>query len=208
MGTGGLDPDLDEARRLLREELQDARYAEPFDPLAWLFDRFADVRDWLAELGAGGSVLAVVAVVALLLLLAGVVALIARSGRASHRVRPADGGDVGLEPGVTAAEYLARARAALAEDRPGPALADAFRSVAVDAAERTLLDDVPSRTAQEITGALAGTFPDHGAALLGLGSDFDDVVYGGRAVGRERAASAIALAQTLHAARPRLAEAT
>lgn len=199
--VAGLDPDLDEARRLLVEELQETRYGEPFDPIGWLVAQVERFQLWLAGLGQGDAVVGAVAAVLLVLLLGAVLYLVSRSSRRSHAVG-ADAAVVGIDPGTSAEEYLARARRALEGGHASEAVADAVRSLAVNARVRTLLSDLPSLTVHEVTEQLARPFPDHREALRTVGVDFDAAVYGRTPLPIENAQRAIALTERLRDARP------
>ena len=88
------------------------------------------------------------------------------------------------------------------EPRPGPrssdgdaetAVLEAYRALARSAVERTLLDDLPGRTAHEVAVALAPVFPASAASLALAADTFDAVRYGRRSrhggvgPGRDRA---------------------
>ena len=202
-----LDPSVEQARAWLSEELSSAAYADD----RTLLDRF---WDWLNQQlsGVGGQTpaapgwaLPVVLVVLALVVAAILLVAVRRSPTAS---RPGAAGGVLDEPHLTAADYRSRAEAALARGDAAAATADAFRAVAASAAERTLLDDVPGRTAHEIGAALTGVFPDDAAAVRGAADLFDRVVYGSVGVDAPDARGVLDLDARLRATRPVLAAAS
>lgn len=200
----GLDPDRDEARRWLAEELAQAEYNRP-EPiftrvLNWVLDRLAQLVD-LVPGSSGLSQLLLVAVV-LLALAALAFALRGRLRQGSLRERSA--GAVLEDPHLTARDYRDRSdRAWRAGDWDG-ALLDSYRAVAASADERTLLDDVPGRTAHEVAVALATPFAEQARALRDAADRFDDVRYGEMHATREQAERVRALDSTLSRTRPRL----
>lgn len=209
MGGAPLAPDRDEARQLLEEELADPGYAvrESWVRRAadWVLDRLPDVDlpgqlpSWASWAALGLVLLAVVAVLAF--------AARDRWRSAALQRHGAVGGVFADDERLTAAAYRERARGALADGDPDAALLDAYRSIAAAAAERTLLDPAPGRTAHEVALALAAAFPPHAPALTEAADRFDAVRYGGRRATSDQAREVLALDERLAAARPLLAEA-
>lgn len=202
-----MDPGTDEARRLLEEELADPAYAVRE---SWL-RRAADwVLDRLPDPDLPGRLPGWASWAALALVLLAVVAVLSFAVRDRwRRTAPApDGAGRGVfadDERLTAAGYRERAEAALAGGNPAAALLDAFRAVAAGAAERTLLDAAPGRTAHEVAVALAPAFPQHAAALAQAADRFDAVRYGGRPVPDARAREVLDLEEHLRRTRPALA---
>lgn len=202
-----LDPSVEQARAWLSDELSSAAYADDRS----LLDRF---WDWLNQQlsGVGGQTPAApgwampVVLVVLALVVAAILLVAVRRSPAASRSGAAGG--VLDEPHLTAADYRSRAEAALARGDAAAATADAFRAVAASAAERTLLDDVPGRTAHEIGAALTGVFPDDAAAVRGAADLFDRVVYGRVGVDATDARGVLELDARLRATRPVLAAAS
>ncbi|WP_083707388.1 DUF4129 domain-containing protein [Intrasporangium flavum] len=198
-----LDPSVEEARAWLAGELASPAYA---DDRSWL-DRFTDWLDQqLSGVGghasAPGWALPVVLVVLALVVVTILLVAVRRSPTAS---RTGAAGGVLDEPHLTAADYRIRAEAALDRGDAATATADAFRAVAASAAERTLLDDVPGRTAHEIGAALAAVFPGEARAVRGSADLFDRVVYGRVPVDAADARDVLDLDARLRATRPVLA---
>ena len=128
-----------------------------------------------------------------------------RSVRAERRMTgpPADGVLDG--PSRTAAQHRSDAGRALAVGDADTALLEAYRAIARSAVERTLLDDLPGRTAHEVAVALGPLFPASTRALADAADAFDAVRYGRRAAGLDTARAVLDLDATLAAARPVLA---
>jgi hypothetical protein len=201
-----LDPTVEQARAWLAEELSSPAYADDRS----LLDRFGEwLNEQLAGIGgqapAPGWALPVVLVVLALVVAMVLLVAVRRSPTAS---RAGAGGGVLDEPHLTAADYRSRAEAALSRGDATSATADAFRAVAASAAERTLLDDVPARTAHEIGAALSEVFPGEAGEVRGAADLFDRVVYGRVPVDGADARGVLDLEARLRATRPVLAAAS
>lgn len=201
-----LDPDRDEARRLLEEELgrpgYDLQESWLRRAIGWILDRLpsldldASLPPWAAWAG-----------LAVLLVAAAAVAAFATRDRWRKQAlknRPQTGA-VLEGPGLTAPEHRARAREALAAGDPDRAVVEGYRALAVSAIERTLLDDRPGRTAHEVALSLAPIFPGEGSPLARAADLFDAVRYGDQHVDRSAATEVLELEQRLLSARPALA---
>lgn len=200
-----LDPTVDEARAWLARELSSAAYADDRSVVQRLLDWIDQQLSGIdGQAPAPGWALPVVLVVLALVVAAILLVAVRRSPAASRAVK---GGGVLDEPHLTAADYRARAEAALGRGDVAAATADAFRAVAASAAERTLLDDVPGRTAHEIGSTLAAVFPGEAGAVRGAADLFDRVVYGRVPVGAADARGVLDLDARLRATRPVLAAA-
>lgn len=202
--SAGLDPDADQARELLETELGRAEYNRPESVVAaivgWVVERLNDLTLTLGAAGGLSQLMLLVVVVVVVL-----AALFAARGVRRQR-RLTTGPDAVLdEIGVTAAEYRARARAALQRGEWDTALLDSYRAIAVGAQERTLLDELPGRTAHEVAVALAPRFPDLRDRLADAADSFDGVRYGDGHVGPDQARAAVDLEQVVARARPVLA---
>lgn len=206
MTTSGVpvDPDRDEARRLLEQELRDPDYRvhESLLVRAWRW-----VTDHLPSLDVPGQLppWAAWAVLGLVLLVAGAVVLFAARDR-WRRATPGRAGAGGVldDAGTSAAAYRRRAEAAVAAGDHRAALLDAYRAVAAGAVERALLDRRPGRTAHEVALGLAPVFPDEASALAGAADRFDAVRYGGLRATADQAAAVVELDRRVAAARPAL----
>ncbi|NQX04113.1 DUF4129 domain-containing protein [Rathayibacter sp. VKM Ac-2856] len=173
-----LDPDAQEARRLLLEELADPRYraAEP----NW-FDRLVQgVRDWFASLtlpgdGVGLPVAAVIGVIVLVVLV--VVALVLAGRPRLRRRGAATGAVLADDDSRSAAELRALAEAAAARGDFGEALVERFRALVRALDERTVLSVSPGTTAHGFSRRAAAVFPASGEELRRAADDFDRVRY-------------------------------
>lgn len=200
----GLDPDRDEARRWLAEELAQPDYNRP-EPLverirSWLLDRLEDLIGLVP--GDSGMAKLLIVVVIALAVVALVFALRGRFRQGALRERAT--GAVLEDPHLTARDYRSRAEAAWRRGDWDSVLLDSYRAIAAAATERALLDDVPGRTAHEVAVALTVPFPEQAPALRDAADRFDDVRYGGRRATREQAERVRALDGTLARTRPRL----
>jgi hypothetical protein len=200
-----VDPDAEEARRWLIEELAkpDYRAAQP----TW-FDRLAAaVRDWFESLSFGsvdgppglGALLVVLAVLAALVV-AFLVFGLPRFGRKS-----AVTGDLfGQHDDRDAAAIRRAAETAAAAGDFELAIAEMFRSTARGLAERTVVTTSPGTTAHDFAVRAATAFPDFAEALSAAATSFDGVRYLGRAGSPDEYAALAALERGLRAARPQL----
>lgn len=201
----GVDPDRDEARRWLQDELDGSDYQvrESLVQRAW---------DWvgarLPSLDLPGQLPAWAAWALLGIVLVAAAAVVLFAARDRWRrgslAPPSPAGAVLEERGVTAAEYRRRAAAAAAGGDLDAALLDAYRAIAAGAVERTLADDRPGRTAHEVSLVLAPVFPDEAGALAAAADGFDAVRYGGAAADARQAAATLELERRVAGARPLL----
>ena len=198
-----LDPTSEEARRLLEEELAKPGYRTQLGPLEQL-------QEWLNQLlqGAGGAAFlpAWLVPVVLAILLAVVALIIARVVRRDAVVGRRGPGAVLAEAGIDAQTYAARARSALAAGDPSAALLDAYRSIVTGAVERTVLVDLPGRTAHEAGEELAASFPGLADRLRSAAGAFDEVRYAERPATPQRAEAVLTLAGEVEHERPRFGE--
>lgn len=207
MLTGtGLDPDRDEARRLLQDELArgDYQLQESWAARAWRW--FTDLFSGLG----GGPLPGWVTWALLALVLVAVLAVLAfatrdrwRTGRLARRGGP---GAVLEGPTRSAAEHRAEATRALTAGDHDRAVLEAYRAVAVGAVERALLDERPGRTAHELSTGLAPVFPDEADGLRAAADAFDAVRYGDHRASPGQARQVVDLDARLDSARPALAE--
>lgn len=190
------DPDRDEARRILQEELDSGVYqVEPS-----LTSRFLD---WLSglipQIGPPQALPSWAPWVLLGVVLVAVLAVLAFAWRGrwrQHRLQEDASASVLGDARRDAAEHRRRARAAL-EDDPGLAVLEAYRALTVRAIDRTLLDDRPCTTAHEVAHLLGPVFATHAAQLREAADLFDRVRYGRRAVTRDEARSVLELEDRL-----------
>jgi hypothetical protein len=198
-----LDPTSAQAREWLEAELRKGSYHESPGLLQRLWDWLSDV---LLSTTTGGSLPWWTVWLAVLVGVGVVALLVARSVRAERRMRgPRDRG-VLEGPVRPASEHRAAARAALADGDADTAVLEGYRAIARSAVERTLLDDLPGRTAHEVSVDLGPAFPVHTAALASAADAFDAVRYGRRSASVDTARAVLALDDDLSRARPVLPE--
>ncbi|WP_298750491.1 DUF4129 domain-containing protein [uncultured Serinicoccus sp.] len=202
---GAVDPDRDEARRWLQEELEsgDYRLEEPWwlRLWRWVTDRLPDPAalgplppwtTWVVLAAVGVAVLAVAL-------------FVTRDRWRTGRLAPAGRTGAVLDGRRrSAADYRRAARAALQAGRADEAVLEAYRAIAAGATERTLLEDRPGRTAHEVAVELGHVFARHAEQLRRAGDTFDAVRYGGHRVDTDQARAVVDLDATLDAARPEL----
>lgn len=202
-----LDPDRDEARRLVRDELArgDYQLQESWAARAWRW-----FTDLFSGFGGVGPLPGWVTWALLALVLVAVLAVLAfasrhrwRTGRLATRGAP---GAVLEGPARSAAEHRAEATRALKAGDHDRAALEAYRAVAVSAVERALVDDRPGRTAHELATVLSPVFPDDAAGLRAAADAFDAVRYGAHPASPEQARQVVDLDARLLSARPAVAE--
>jgi hypothetical protein len=200
-----LDPSSPEAQQWVRDELANGRYLT--EPSWW--QRFVE---WVTEHLRGGwgfgSWLppgwAVVLVVVVLLAVVGLVVLRLVRPEALTRRRAAGTSPVDDE-GLSAADYRDRARESTTRGDWDAVLLDGYRALTASAVERSLLTELPGRTAHEVALSLAPLFPTLADALASAASAFDDVRYGHRHTTEAQAMATTRLDADLLRTRGRLA---
>lgn len=174
-----VEPDADQARNWLEDELSKAEYQ---DAQPGLLERaVAKILEFLDELLSG--IQGVGAPTGILLLALGALVLLALAvlvvrPRLNARKKPAGLFD------ETGADQDAASHRALAEDaaRSGDwdtALTERLRAILRSAEERVILDPRPGRTASEAGSSLSAVFPGAAAEILWLSRRFDEIRYGG-----------------------------
>lgn len=186
-----VQPDAEEARQLLSDELAKGIYREAEPSL--LERVWTAVLNWLGEVL--GSIRSVDADLGTVLLAVGAaiviaVAVLLVKPRLNARRKP--------EPQVfqeasrlSADEHRHRAEAAAAREQWDDALTERFRAITRSAEERVILDEQPGRTAMEVSHQLQGRFGALTEQLEWLATRFNEVHYGARPAGQgdyERAA--------------------
>lgn len=194
-----LDPTSPQARQWLEDELRKGIYHEQ----KGLLQRF---WEWLTSLGGDGVGAFPAWTIWIVLLVGAVVvaAVVAYSLHAERRMPSARGSGVLDGPVRTAAEHRSAARAALEGGDAETAVLEAYRAITRSAVERTLLDDLPGRTAHEVALALGPVFPASAGALADAADAFDAVRYGHRRASAGTAHAVIELDTALTATRPLL----
>jgi hypothetical protein len=200
-----VDPDADEARQWVLDELAKPEYREA-QP-TW-FDLLAGaIRDWFASLsfGAAGGppgigALIVVLVVVVVLVIAFLVFGAPRLNRKSTVAGSLFGDDDDRD---AAAIRRAAEEAARAGDYT-LAVAESFRAIARGLAERTVLTTTPGTTAHDFSVRAAAAFPAFDERLADAAAVFDDVRYLGGTGDRAQYDSVAALERDLRSATPLL----
>ena len=199
----GLDPSPAEARKWLSDELHRSDYHNPWldSALRWIVDQLTKLLNGANTLANGGLSLVVTVLVALvaITLLVWVLPKVRR-----EPVVPRPDGRVIMDPTITASTYRQLASRALADGRHDTAVLEAFRAIAKDMSDRTLLDDTPGRTAHEVSLELSRPFPDFADRLGQSANLFDAVRYGHRSATRAQAGMVLNLDAELAKARPLL----
>ncbi|PPF41401.1 DUF4129 domain-containing protein [Rathayibacter sp. AY1A2] len=203
LAAAPLEPDAEQARRLLLEELADPRYraAEPT-----LFDRVVQaVRDWFASLTlqSDGPPVPIAAVIGVLVLVALVVAALVIAGRPRAGRRSTVTGAVLADDDTRSAATLrSLAEAAAARGDWDEALVERFRALVRSLDERTVLRVSPGTTALGLASRASAAFPSSAAALRRTADDFDRVRYLGQPCGPAEYERVAALDRELAAASP------
>ncbi|MFF1382682.1 DUF4129 domain-containing protein [Arthrobacter sp. NPDC058288] len=198
-----VEPDRQEARRWAVEELSKPVYrdAEP----DWLTELWRQFTEWLRSLGSGDPVMdggiAVPAIGVTVLVLIAVAILLARPRLNARRRRP-DRNDVDADPSIGPTEYRKRAAAAAARTDWRTAVVEQFRAIVRAAEDRTIIDPLPGRTADEVAGQLAAALGSHAAELRCAAGVFDGVRYGSADATAGDHARLVALDHLLETARP------
>lgn len=195
----GLDPSPAEARDWLRQELDGPDYQNPWleSVVRWIGDqlrRLSGGLDSLTEFSPLTTVLVALIVIALLVW---VLPKVRRESAVGL-----EGDAVLADLTVTARLYRDLAAQAMREGQYDDVLLNAFRALAKDMSDRTLLQDAPGRTAHEVSQALASPFPDYADRLTHAANLFDSVRYGHRRASAEQAEQVQHLDAELVGARP------
>ena len=200
----GLEPTPRQARDLLEQELDRSDYGDPWleSVLRWVLDQLGKLLDGANNL-VGGGLSPVVTVLVALAAIALLVWVLPRVRREAGVVRP--DGAVLEDLGITSSTYRDLAARARADGRYDDVVLDAFRAIAKDTSDRTLLDDAPGRTAHEISLALAPPFPGQADRLAEAANAFDAVRYGHHRASIQQADAVLELDRELARTRPLLA---
>lgn len=187
MTLGGLltevpvDPDADEARQWILDELSDPRY-EAAKP-TWFDELSAAVIEWLlslAESATGGPSGVLLAIVVVLIVVALVAAFLIFGMPALNRRSTVNKSLFGEDDERTAEAMRRAADAAAAAGEWALAIEESFRAMARGLAERTILATTPGTTAHGFSASAGAAFPALAADLAGAADSFDRVRYLGR----------------------------
>ncbi len=201
-----VDPAPPEARDWLIDELSGAQYqaAKPT-----LFDQIAKaVADWFDSLQFGdveGPPVFGYGVLLALVVAGLIVAFLVYGVPRLNRRSSVTGELFGDDDARTAADMRRDAQAAASRGDFTTAIAELFRAIARDLAERTLVTVTPGTTARGFATRAAVLFPEFEAKLVTAAAAFDEVRYLGRAGSAESYRDVAELDEQLRAARPRVA---
>lgn len=205
-----VDPDADQARDWLLEELAKTKYQPPPQSgqnqrPSWFDDLLDAINRFLNSLGGQETVpfwivlLVIIAVGVLVVafLVFGVPKLRARSSVVDDELFEAD-------DDRDAAAMRRDADAAAKAGDWARAIAERFRAIARSLHERALLSTLPGSTAHDVARRAARALPEHGEALERAAHDFDAVRYLGAAGDRDRYERLVELDRTIERTRPQL----
>lgn len=175
----GWQPEREEARRLLRQELERPEYAQaqPNPVLQWISERLRQLWEWLEGLGQGTGALPGWWLLIVVLAVAVVLLLVIRPHRNLSTRRRAEGA-VLTDRRWEAQDHRRLARQASDAGDHGQALAAWFRALVREAEQRTVLSERPGRTATEAAESLAVAFGAEAEALRTAATLFNAVRYG------------------------------
>ncbi len=173
-----VDLTRDQAQRLAELELADPAYraAQPGlieRAIRWLVEWVERVAGRAAEAAPGGwlGILGLVLlIVVAALFIRWRIGPVSRSGALTFTV----------DPGMSAAQYRARAGELAASGQWEDAVAERMRALVRGSQERGLIDAHPGWTADEVAEEVGRRVPDARAALELAARTFDEVRYGGR----------------------------
>lgn len=202
-----VDPDADQARDWLAEELSKTKYQERTEQQAptWIDDFLDSVQRFLESLGGRETVplwvvllvIVGIAVLVVAFLVFGVPKLRARSTVVPDELFEAD-------DHRDAAAMRRDADAAAKAGQWARAVAERFRAIARSLHERALVSTLPGSTAHDVARRAALALPDHVEALERAAADFDAVRYLGDAGDRAQYERMAELDRTLLRARPQV----
>jgi hypothetical protein len=200
-----VDPDAPEAQQWLRDELAKAPYqaAQP----TW-FDRLSQaIVDWFLSLsltgdGTGGWLPLVLTLIGIAVVVAAV--LIFGLPRRARRRRVA-AGLFDVDDHRTASQLRAAAAAAAAGGDWTVACEEAFRAIAQDLVDRTIVRPTPGTTAHRVAELAAAAFPSEEVRLRESAGVFESVRYLGGTGSEAGYRALVGLDTDLRAARPQTA---
>lgn len=197
-----VDPDAEEARRWILEELSDPRY-EAAKP-SWFDQLSAAFWDWLMSLGGEGTAGPpglLLAIVALLVVGALVAAFFIFGVPALNRRSVVAGSLFGRDDERSAGDIRRAATEAAAQGDWALAIEESFRAIARGLAERTVLATSPGTTAHGFAGRAGTAFPELATRLASAAGAFDRVRYLGQDGTEDEFRMVAALEQELRVAR-------
>lgn len=197
-----VDPEPPEATQWLIDELSKPVYqaAKPT-----LFDRIAQaIGDWIASLRFGelqGPPAFAFGLILTLIVIAAVVAFLIFGLPRLNRRSAVAGALFGEDDDRSAASILRDADAAARRGDWALAIAETFRAIARDLAERTIVTTSPGTTANDFAARAGRAFPSHADRLAVSAASFDEVRYLGHPGSEEQYRAIIALAAEVRGAK-------
>lgn len=203
-----VDPDPDQARDWLYEELASPEYAAA-QP-TWFDLLVQQILDWFGQFSldpgaAGGFPWWAVILAAIVVVIAVAVFRAVGLPRLLRR-RATPGALFGDDDTRDAATMRRAARRAAAAGDYTTAIAELYRAIAREADERTLVSVLPGTTAHGFARLAGAVFPAETAALETSAADFDGVRYLGTPGTRGQWETMSALDDRLRSAKPLLAD--
>lgn len=211
-GGPPLEPDPEEARKLLRRELSKSEYSSDGNPitdfLRWLARLFATpathtpgsptIGFWIS-IGIGALALCAIAAIVIIVML--------RKTRLPVRDAARQPGTLFGENDERSADEIRRsASAALRAGDFALATIEGYRALARSLSERTLVELSPGTTAYRCASDASQVFPDRASDLLAAAREFDRVRYLGKDASEAGARSIGELDARLQKSRPALRE--
>ena len=194
-------PDGDEARRWAVEELSKPKYGE--ETPSWLEDAWRNFLRWLDSLGSSDGTdtgaLPIITVAAVIVI---AVAIVLIRPRLNARRKNSSKAIFDVDPSVSPETYRQRAAAAAATADWGTAVIEQFRAVVRSAEERTIIDPLPGRTADEVAASLGAAFSSEVWRLERAAKVFDAVHYGQARVDQQDFADMVALDESISRLQP------
>ena len=201
-----VDPDGDQARRWILEELSKAEYqaAKPtwWDLLSKAF------WDWFNSLDLSGAGILQGPLLVFLIILIGAAIVVAFVifGRPRRNRRSLAGALFGEDESRTAEQLRRAASAAASSGDWALAIEELFRALARGVDERVLVATVPGTTASGFARLASAVFPGHADRLASGAAAFDGVRYLGEPGTEEDYRALVALEGELRTARPATVE--
>ena len=194
-------PGGDEARLWAEEELSKPKYSDATP--GWLEDAWLNFLDWLNSLGSSDGTdtgaLPLITVAAVIVI---AVAIVLVRPRLNARRKNTSKAVFDADPSVSPDTYRQRAAAAAAVADWGTAVVEQFRAVVRSAEERTVIDPLPGRTADEVAASLGAAFSPVVWQLQRAATVFDAVRYGHARVDQQDFADIVALDDSISGLQP------
>lgn len=196
-----VDPDREEARRWVVEELSKPQYASAKP--SWIEEIWNQFVEWLRSLNGdsiSGPNIGIPLIGALAVVLIVVAVMVVRPRLNARKRKSVE--VFGDEPSVNADAFRTRASAAASRGDWQTAVVEQFRAVVRSAEDRAVIDIQAGRTADEAAAQLGRAFGMASARLGNAARLFDGVKYGKAAATASDHAAVLALDSELSAMKP------